>query len=221
MSVNIKHRREDNMKRACSEEDQYSLKRYRPKDAATRFPSDSTLDAATLANLAKAALPGYKVPVRDLAIIDIMLQKTTSEARRRLEAIAKPSRDSVIFSWCLEYETDGDDQFVEEYYNLPEWLYQIDLNKVSIPYLQSTVDPAWLTNDSDQTDWYPRKRAMRVLATVWSAKSELYEGHDVDFWPAVCAQYWPRFVPSWDTIELVRAALAAELNRLKETHIDE
>jgi hypothetical protein len=207
------------MKRAACPEEDHFPKRHRQDSPATRFPASPMLDAPTLTSLQAAVIPGATAPAANLAVIGTMLNVTVAEAKRQVDATAQPSRDSVMLSWCLDYELNGEDRFVEEYYCAPEWIHKIDLDNVSIAYLESTVSPGWHTS---KQDYYPRRRAMRVLKTVWFAQSDEYEGVDPAVWPALRETYWPDGgpEPSWGTIALVREALAAELKRLKMTHDD-
>jgi hypothetical protein len=143
------------------------------------------------------------------------LQSAMEEPDARAPAVplVKPSRDSVIVGWCLDYELNGSDRFVENYYNEPAWIHTIDLANVSISYLESTVSPGWYTSGQG---WYPRKRALRVLKAVWCDQTEEYQDEDSGFWPALYEKYWPDgLTPSWDTLEIVCGEFAADIERLR------
>jgi hypothetical protein len=104
-----------------------------------------------------------------LAVIGTMLNVTVAETKRQVDATAKSSRDSVMVSWCLDYELNDEDRFVEKYDDAPSWIEQIELDNVSVAYVESTVSPGWHTSDQY---YYPRKRAFRVINTVFHARVE-------------------------------------------------
>jgi hypothetical protein len=142
--------------------------------------------------------------------------------KRQVDAIAKPSRDSVVVGWCLDYELNGSDRFAENYWDTPEWIHTIDLANVSVAYLESTVSPDWHTTDQD---YYPRKRAWRVIKSVYRDQLDVLglseETLDNKGVTAIAGSWYAAYMVAgndapftamtWDAIEEFRVACVAGL----------
>jgi hypothetical protein len=209
------------MKRAACPEEDHFPKRHRQDSPATRFPVSPILDAPTLTSLQAAVIPGATMPAANLAVIGTMLNVTVAETKRQVDATAKPSRDSMIVGMCLDYELNGEDRFVEKYDDAPSWIEQIELDNVSVAYLESTVSPGWHTSDQD---YYPRKRAFRVINTVFHARVEalgLSEREIARITTSGLAKWFKKYasvsggvnfnIMSWEGLEEFRVACVEDL----------
>jgi hypothetical protein len=99
------------------------------------------LDEDTLDAVAVAFSPGYRAPPTSLAVLDIMLNVTVSEAKCQVEQTKRPSYDSVLTEWMIDYDRGGNDHpdFVESYCDDDQpWVGKIDLRKVSLDYIRLT-----------------------------------------------------------------------------------
>jgi hypothetical protein len=163
-------------------------KRQRTSSAPT-FPSSPALDGPTLGALQSAIEgPNLGAPAVSLHVISTMLSQTASEVKRKLEAATKPSRESVRFGWCLEDIRGRDDMDDVDVSGIIYDIYMMNLSNVSMDYL--------ITTPNEPADVQFLLLRFYQFPTIPSTRDATHEH------------------PSWDSVELLRIAIAAEHKRL-------